>query len=98
LPFVNLVDSLSDFSILAQLPLDGRVHLPPQCHPDLYTDPPLYLAAHYLPDSVYIPKSVYVLSFLLLLLPGATVFAIPAIFSLAVFLAVSFASLVCLTT
>jgi hypothetical protein len=103
LPFVNLVDGPSDFGVLAQLPLDSRVRLPLQCYPDLYTDPPLCLAAHYPPDSVRILKSVYILGFLLLLLPGATVFAIPAflaIFSLAVFLAVflaiSLASLICL--
>jgi hypothetical protein len=77
--------------------------VPPQCYPDLHTDPPLRLVAYYPPDSVCIPKPIYILGFLLLLLPGATVSAIPAfiaIFSLAVFLAVSLAvslaSLVCL--
>jgi hypothetical protein len=101
LTFVNLVDGPSDFGVLAQLPLDGRVCLPPQCHPNLYTDPPLCLAAHYPPNSIRIPKSVYVLGFLQLLSSGAIIFAVSACFAIPFFVIsfasfASFASFVCL--
>jgi hypothetical protein len=101
LPFVNLVDSLSDFGVLAQLPLDGRVRLPLQCHPNLYTDPPLRLAAYYPPDSFCILKSVYVLGFLQLLSSGAIISAVSACFAIPFFVIsfasfASFASFVCL--
>ena len=93
LRFVYLVDGPSDLGVLAQLPLDGRVRLPPQCHPDLDADPPLRLAAHYPPDSVRVPKPVYVLGFPRLLSPGTVVSAVPARFAVPFFV-VAFASFV----
>jgi hypothetical protein len=88
---VNLVDGPSDFSILTQLPLDSQVRLPLQCYPNLYTDPPLRLAAHYPPDSVRILKSVYVLGFLRLLSSSTIIFAVSACFAIPFFV-ISFAS------
>ncbi|KAM0698010.1 hypothetical protein Q7P36_001473 [Cladosporium allicinum] len=93
LPFVNLVDGLSDFGVLVQFPLDSRVRLPPQCYTDLHTDPPLRLAAYYPSNSVRILKSVYVLGFLRLLSSGAIIFAVSACFAI-LFFVISFASFV----